>query len=86
LLYKNRIQIKFSYLIILIVRRLKIVSPQLNLGLHSLPSGGVTEAANSDVKEMCWKRHGRWKSDSSKDEYVADSVANRLEASKHLGL
>jgi len=69
-----------------IARRLKVVSPELNLGLHSLRSGGATEAGNSDVKERSWKRHGRWKSDSSKDGYVADSVANRLEVFKHLGL
>jgi hypothetical protein len=65
---------------------LKVVSPELSLELHSFRSGGATEAANSDVKERCWKRHGRWKSDSSKDGYVADSVASRLEVSKHLGL
>ena len=69
-----------------IVRRLKVVSPELYLGLHSLRSGGTTEAANSDVKERCWKRHGMWKSDSSKDGYVADYVANRLGVSKHIGL
>jgi len=69
-----------------IVKRLKLVAPDLNLGLHSLRSGGATMAANSDVNERCWKRHGRWKSDSSKDGYVADSISNRLEVSKHLGL
>ena len=68
------------------VRRLKVVSPELNLGLHSLRPDGTTEADNADVKERCWKRHGRWKSDSSKDGYVADSVANRIEVSKHPGL
>ena len=69
-----------------IVKRLKLVAPELNLDLHSLRPGGATMAANSDVNERCWKRHGRWKSDSSKDGYVADSTANRLEVSKHLGL
>ena len=66
-----------------IVKRLKLVAPELNLGLHSLRSGGATIA---DVNERCWKHHGRWKSDSSKDGYVTDSIANRLEVSKHLGL
>ena len=69
-----------------ILKRLKLVAPELNLGLHSLRSGGATKAANSDVNERCWKRHGRWKSDTSKDGYVADSVASRLQVSKHLGL
>ena len=66
-----------------IVKRLKLVAPELNLGIHSLRSVGATIAG---VNERCWKRHGRWKSDSSKDGYVADSIANRLEVSKHLGL
>ena len=69
-----------------IVKRLKLVAPDLNLGLHSLRSGGATTAANADVNDRCWKRHGRWKSDSSKDGYVADSIVNRLEVSKQLGL
>ncbi|XP_063404577.1 uncharacterized protein LOC134688040 [Mytilus trossulus] len=69
-----------------ILKRLKLVAPELNLGLHSLRSGGATAAANSDVNERCWKRHGRWKSDSCKDGYVADSIENRLKVSKKLGL
>ena len=69
-----------------ILKRLKLVSFDLNLGLHSLRSGGATMAANSDVKERCWKRHGRWKSESSKDGYVVDSLSSRLDVSKNLGL
>ena len=51
-------------------------------------AGGATQAANSSVFEndRCWKRHGRWKSESSKDGYVEDSVENRLSVSKSLGL
>ena len=48
--------------------------------------GGATAEANSYVTERCWKRPGRWKSDSSKDGYVVDYVVNRLEISKQLGL
>lgn len=69
-----------------VVSRLKQVAPELNLGLHSLRSGGATMAANSDVKDRCWKRHGRWKSESSKDGYVEDSISSRLAVSKHLGI
>ena len=69
-----------------VIKRLRPVAPELNLGLHSLRSGGATMAANSGVNERCWKRHGRWKSDSSKDGYVADSVESRLAVSKTLGL
>lgn len=58
-----------------------------NIGLHSLRAGGATAAANSNsVLERCWKRHGRWKSDSAKDGYILDSVENRLKVSQCLGL
>jgi len=49
-------------------------------------SGGATAVANTNINERCWKRHGRWKSDTSKDGYIVDSVANRLEVTKKLGL
>ena len=54
--------------------------------VFSLRSGGVTAAANAGVNDRCLKRHGRWKVDSSKDGYVADSLQKRLEVSKHLGI
>ena len=69
-----------------VVSRLKEVCGELNIGLHSLRAGGATEAANSQVNERCWKRHGRWKSDSAKDGYVADSLDKRLEVTRHLKL
>lgn len=69
-----------------IVSRLKEVCSGMNIGLHSLRAGGATVAANSDVNERCWKRHGRWKTDSAKDGYVADSIYHRLEVTKKLGL
>ena len=58
----------------------------MNIGLYSLRAGGATVAANSDVNERCWKRHGRWKTDSAKDGYVADSINHRLEVTNKLGL
>lgn len=69
-----------------LINRLREVAGNLNLGLHSLRSGGVTAAANAGVNGRCLKRHGRWRADSSKDGYVADSLDRRLEVSKHLGL
>lgn len=69
-----------------LVSRLKEVAGDLNLGLHSLRSGGATAAANAGVNDRCWKRHGRWKSEKSKDGYAADSLERRLEVSKMLGL
>ena len=58
----------------------------LNLGLHLLRSSGATAAANAGVNDRCWKRHGRWKIETSKDGYAADSLERRLEMSKVFGL
>ena len=85
LIYKNK---KLSYTAAResIVSRLRFVSKGLKLGLHSMRSGGATAAANSDINDRVWKRHGRWKSDSSKDGNIVDSVDKRLQVSKNLGL
>ena len=58
-------------------------------GLHSLRSGGITSAvrnSNNSVPERLLKIHGRWKSDSAKDMYVEESLENRLQVTKYLGL
>ncbi|XP_063397693.1 uncharacterized protein LOC134682015 [Mytilus trossulus] len=85
LIYKNK---KISYTAARenILKRLKLIAPTLNLGLHSLRAGGATAAASSEVNERCIKRHGRWKSDSSKDGYIADTLEKRLSVSQSLGL
>ena len=36
-----------------VIKRLRLVAPELNLGLYSLRSGGATMAANSGVNERC---------------------------------
>jgi integrase len=69
-----------------VIARLREVVGDLNIGLHSLRSGGATAAANAGVNDRCWKRHGRWRSESSKDGYVVDSVERRLTVSKSLTL
>ena len=69
-----------------IFKILKSVEPNLNLGLHSLRAGGASTAARSDVNERCIRRHGRWKSDVSKDGYVEDTFEKRLSVSQDLGL
>ena len=86
LVYKNK---KLSYTAARcnILTLLKsIVGDEVNLGLHSLRSGGATVAANASVDERCLKRHGRWKTDVAKDGYILDSVEKRLLVSKTLGL
>ena len=55
-------------------------------GLHSLRAGGASAAANADVPDRLFKRHGRWRSEGAKDGYVEDALDKRLSATKHLGL
>ncbi|XP_061185795.1 integrase/recombinase xerD homolog [Saccostrea echinata] len=66
-----------------IVSMLKSVAPNLNIGIHSLRSGGASVAANSNVDERCIQRHGRWKCVSRRNANTAHkkehpNVAYRL--------
>ena len=70
-----------------LINRLKeVVNTDMNIGLHSLRSGGATAAANANVSDRCFKLHGRWKSETAKDGYVDDSLESRLFVSQNLGL
>ena len=60
--------------------------PAEKFGLHSLRAGGATAAANADVPDRLFKRHGRWKSENAKDGYIDDSVEKRLSVTKQIGL
>ena len=58
-------------------------------GLHSIRSGGITSVvrhSGNSVSERLLKLHGRWKTDDTKDMYVVESLDNRLEVTKFLGL
>ncbi|XP_072040161.1 integrase/recombinase xerD homolog [Amphiura filiformis] len=63
-----------------------IVGDTSKFGVHSLRSGGATEAANAGVPERLFKRHSRWRSDSAKDGYVKESLSKLLSVSQSLGL
>lgn len=80
LLYKNK-PLKYIRTRECVLGRLKPFC-----GLHSLRAGGATTAANAGVNDGCWKRHGRWKSETAKDGYVADSLQSRLSVTKALKL
>ena len=54
--------------------------------VHSLRSGGASQAAKAGVPDRLFKRHGRWKSENAKDGYVKESVPNLLSVSQSLGL
>ena len=70
-----------------IVKKLKLVAPELDLGIHSLRASGASTAANAEgVNEKCLKRHGRWKTDVAKDGYIKDSLSKKLSISKTLNL
>lgn len=85
LIYKNK-SLSYTGAKQAILKRLALVCDVRSLGLHSLRSGGATVAANNGVNDRCFKRHGRWKSETSKDGYVADSLQARLSVTKKLGL
>ena len=53
----------------------------LQLGLHSLTSGGASEATN----EGAFDRHGRWTNMGAKNGYVMDMVERLLSVSQKLG-
>lgn len=58
-------------------------------GVHSLRSGGITSVVHNScnsVSESLLKVHGRWKTDAVKDMYVEESLDNRLQVTKYLGL
>ena len=57
-----------------------------NISLHSFRSGAATTVANAQVLDRCWKRHGRWRSETAKDGYVEGSLDNRLLVTKSLGI
>ena len=54
--------------------------------LHSLRAGGASAAANANINDRLFKRHGRWKSDKAKDGHVKDNVESLLSVSKSLGI
>lgn len=55
-----------------------------NYSTHSGRSGGATLAANSDVKERVFQRHGTLKTKKAKNMYVKDSLKAKLDVSKAL--
>jgi hypothetical protein len=65
---------------------LKLGLDPKKFGLHSLRAGGATEAANRQVADRMFRRHGRWACDASKDLYVKDNLSSLLSASRSLGV
>ena len=55
-------------------------------GLHSLRSGGATQAARSGIPDRLIKKHGRWASETAKDLYIREAINDKLRVSQSLGL
>ena len=55
-------------------------------GLHSLPAGGATAAANAGVNDRLFKKHGRWRSENAKDGYVKEDLKSLLSVFKSLDI
>lgn len=63
----------------------KDIVPDISLfSTHSLRAGGASAAANAGVPDRVFQRHGRWRSVSTKNGYVDDSLSTRLSVSKKL--
>ena len=86
LIHKNK-KLSYTRTRECILNKLKMVAPELNLGTHSLRASGITTVANKDsVNERCLMRHGRWKTETSKNMYVEDSIAKKLKVTQELNL
>ena len=55
-------------------------------GLHSLRSGGASEAGNAGVPDRLIMKHGRWTSEKSKNLYIHESMQNRLSVTENIKL
>lgn len=55
-------------------------------GLHSLRSGGASQAARSGVSGRVWRRHDGWRSIQAADGYFSESLENTLVVSRNLAL
>ena len=50
-------------------------------GVHSMRPGGASAAANNGVPDGFLKRHGMWRSERAKDDYIKDT-SDRLSVSQ----
>uniref|UniRef100_A0A7M5XML7 Tyr recombinase domain-containing protein n=1 Tax=Clytia hemisphaerica TaxID=252671 RepID=A0A7M5XML7_9CNID len=58
----------------------KVTNPSI-YGLHSLRSGGASEAANNGISDRLISKHGRWSSNTSRNTYIKDNAKKRYKFS-----
>ena len=66
--------------------RLKGLIQGLPAVLLKSKAGGASAAADAQVSDRLFKRHGRWKSDKAKDDYIKDNILSLLSVSLSLGI
>ena len=64
----------------------RVFGNELRYTLHGLRAGGASEAASNGIDGRRISKHGRWKTQKSRNGYICDSVESRLEVSRNLGL
>ena len=84
-LFKPVVKIKSGYKLIQKVKPLSYTRARESI-LGLLRSLYQKQLILAYIHLGCWKRHGRWRSESAKDGYAEDSIENRLLLSKSLGI
>ena len=87
IVYSNK-KISYSTARECCIKKLKSVGYKdiKSFGLHSFRSGGATAAAKAKISGDNVKRHGRWRTEESKERYIRKDLEERLEITKSLGL
>lgn len=68
-----------------LLKNLEIMGlPKSRFGLHSLRSGGATAAGNAGVPDRLILKHGRWKSESTKDSYIHENLSQKMLVTKKI--
>ena len=86
-LKKSNKPISYSTVRTIVLNAFKSVGADTaQLGTHSLRKGGATAAAKHSIEDRLFKKHGRWRSERSKDKYVTEDLKQKLLVSNNLGL
>jgi hypothetical protein len=68
-------------------RLLRLLSNNIkDFGVHSFRSDGANAAANYGIPDRLFKRHDRWKSETTKIYYIKDDLKRIFSVSQNLCL